>query len=45
MVKKIIKNNIYKENSDTLETESLKIDSLRFNLKPYFICMKVKSTT
>lgn len=35
MVKKINKNNIYTEYFGSLETESLKIDQLRFNLKSY----------
>ena len=35
MVEKILKNNIYTEDFCSLEIESLKIDYLRFNLKPY----------
>ena len=35
MVKKINKNKIYPEDFGSLETESLKIDYLRFNLKSY----------
>jgi len=35
MVKKINKNKIYTEDFGSLETESLKIDYLRFNLKSY----------
>ena len=35
MVKKINKNKIYAEDFGSLETESLKIDYLRFNLKSY----------
>lgn len=35
MVKKINQNKIYKEDFGSLETESLKIDYLRFNLNPY----------
>ena len=35
MVKKILKNKIYTEDFCSLEIESLKIDYLRFNLKPY----------
>jgi len=35
MAKKIIKNKIYTQDFGSLETESLKIDYLRFNLKSY----------
>ena len=35
MVKEILKNKIYTEDFCSLEIESLKIDYLRFNLKPY----------